>query len=148
LHRVEVRDRNGNVDEAVLEIRYRRIKVLPPIGKQKRYPPLILTVIHTGKPRPPILIQIAAGFSPRLPRYTAILGSEFKSRRSDQNSQVFQSLYGAIRIRQPRRKWNRTAPKCIRRREKSRRSPGVLFLAPFRCQVGASADIAPAAPAI
>jgi hypothetical protein len=46
LHRVEVRDRNGNVDEAVLEIRYRRIRVLPPIGKQKRYPPLILTVIH------------------------------------------------------------------------------------------------------
>jgi hypothetical protein len=46
LHRVEVRDRNGNVDEAVLEIRYRRIKVLPPMGKQKRYPPLILTVIH------------------------------------------------------------------------------------------------------
>jgi hypothetical protein len=46
LHRVEVRDRNGNAGEAVLEIRYRRIKVLPPIGKQKRYPPLILTVIH------------------------------------------------------------------------------------------------------
>jgi hypothetical protein len=46
LHRVEVRDRNGDVDEAVLEIRYRRIKVLPPIGKQKRYPPLTLTVIH------------------------------------------------------------------------------------------------------
>jgi Transposase DNA-binding/Transposase Tn5 dimerisation domain len=46
LHRVEVGDRNGNVDEAVLEIRYRRIKVLPPIGKQKRYPPLTLTVIH------------------------------------------------------------------------------------------------------
>ena len=46
LHRVEVRDRNGEVDEAVLEIRYRRIKVLPPIGKRKRYPPLTLTVIH------------------------------------------------------------------------------------------------------
>jgi Transposase DNA-binding len=46
LHRVEVRDRNSNIDEAVLEIRYRRIKVLPPIGKQKRYPPLTLTIIH------------------------------------------------------------------------------------------------------
>jgi hypothetical protein len=46
LHRVEVRDRNGDIDEAVLEIRYRRIKVLPPIGKQKRYPALTLTVIH------------------------------------------------------------------------------------------------------
>ena len=54
LHRVEVRDRNGNVDEAVLEIRYRRIKILPPIGKQKRYPCLTLTVIHAeerGKPQ-------------------------------------------------------------------------------------------------
>jgi hypothetical protein len=46
LHRMEVRDSNGDPDEAVLEIRYRRIRVLPPIGKQKRYPALILTVIH------------------------------------------------------------------------------------------------------
>ena len=46
LHRVEVRDNNGNLDEAVLEIRYRRICVLPPIGKQKRYPALTLTVLH------------------------------------------------------------------------------------------------------
>jgi hypothetical protein len=27
-------------------LKYRRIRVLPPIGKQKRYPPLELTVIH------------------------------------------------------------------------------------------------------
>jgi hypothetical protein len=47
LRPVEVRDRNGDVDEAVLEIiRYRRIKILPPIGTQKRYPALTLTVIH------------------------------------------------------------------------------------------------------
>ena len=46
LHRVEVRDSNGNPDEAVLEIRYRKLRVLPPIGKQKRYPALTLTVIH------------------------------------------------------------------------------------------------------
>jgi hypothetical protein len=46
LHRVEVRDIHGNADEAVLEIRYRKIRVLPPIGKQKRYPALTLTVIH------------------------------------------------------------------------------------------------------
>jgi Transposase DNA-binding len=45
-HRVDVRDKNGNADEAVLEIRYRKIRVLPPIGKQKRYPALTLTVIH------------------------------------------------------------------------------------------------------
>jgi hypothetical protein len=46
LHRVEVRDSNGDPDEAVLEIRYRKIRVLPPIGKQKRYPALTLTVIR------------------------------------------------------------------------------------------------------
>jgi len=49
LHRIEVRDRNGDLDEAVLAIKYRRIRVLPPIGKQKRYPALILTVIHADE---------------------------------------------------------------------------------------------------
>lgn len=46
LHRIEVRDKDGNDRKATLEIRYRRIRVLPPIGKQKRYPALMLTVIH------------------------------------------------------------------------------------------------------
>jgi hypothetical protein len=54
LHRIEVRDSNGDPDEATLEIRYRKIRVLPPIGKQKRYPALNLTVIHAeerGNPK-------------------------------------------------------------------------------------------------
>jgi hypothetical protein len=46
LHCIEVRDNNGDPADAVLEIKYRRIRVLPPIGKQKRYPTLTLTVIH------------------------------------------------------------------------------------------------------
>ena len=46
LHRIEVRGNDGEADEAVLEIRYRQIRVQPPIGKQKRYPALTLTVIH------------------------------------------------------------------------------------------------------
>jgi len=46
LHRIQVRDRKGNPSEAVLEIRYRRIRVLPPINKSKQYPELLLTVIH------------------------------------------------------------------------------------------------------
>jgi Transposase DNA-binding len=46
LHRIAVRDGNGDPDEAILEIRYRKIHVLPPIGKQKRYPAMDLTVIH------------------------------------------------------------------------------------------------------
>jgi hypothetical protein len=53
LHRIEVRDSNGDADEAVLEIRYRKIRVLPPIGKQKRYPALTLTVIRAEERRTP-----------------------------------------------------------------------------------------------
>jgi hypothetical protein len=53
VHRVEVRDGKGRTGKALVELRYRRIRVLPPIGKQKRYPALTLTVIHAterGKP--------------------------------------------------------------------------------------------------
>ena len=33
LHRIEVRDAKGDRSQAILEIRYRRIRVLPPPGK-------------------------------------------------------------------------------------------------------------------
>ena len=46
LHHIEVRDSKGDRSEAVLEIRYRRIRVLPPIGKQQRYPATTLYVIY------------------------------------------------------------------------------------------------------
>ena len=46
LHRIEVRDRKGEPEQAVLEIRYRKLRVLPPIGKQRVYPALTLTMIH------------------------------------------------------------------------------------------------------
>jgi hypothetical protein len=46
LHRVEFRDDKGQPCKATLEIRYRQITVLPPIGKQQLYPPLELTVLH------------------------------------------------------------------------------------------------------
>ena len=46
LHRVEVRDEKGDSISVNLEIRTKRIHVLPPIGKQNRYPALDLTVIH------------------------------------------------------------------------------------------------------
>ena len=54
LHRVEVLDRRGAISEAVLELKFRRVRVLPPIGKQSRYPALELTVLHArerNKPR-------------------------------------------------------------------------------------------------
>jgi hypothetical protein len=45
-HRIAVLDKKGKPAEAILELRYRRIRVLPPIGKQSRYPELRLTVIY------------------------------------------------------------------------------------------------------
>jgi len=53
LHTVEVRDANGKPSAATLEIRYRRIRFLPPAGKRKKYPPLTLTVIHASEPEAP-----------------------------------------------------------------------------------------------
>jgi Transposase DNA-binding len=53
-HRLEVRDAAGKPDVAILEIKYKRICLLPPIGKQKRYPALEATVIHAyehGRPK-------------------------------------------------------------------------------------------------
>ena len=49
IHRIEVRDDKGEADVAELEIRYARIRVLPPIGKQKRYPALDLVVSHASE---------------------------------------------------------------------------------------------------
>jgi hypothetical protein len=46
LHQIEVRDKQGNRHVALLQIKYERICMLPPIGKQKAYPELWLTVIH------------------------------------------------------------------------------------------------------
>jgi len=46
LHRVEIRDAKGHPMAVTLELRYQRMTVLPPIGKQSRYPALQLTVIH------------------------------------------------------------------------------------------------------
>ncbi len=45
-HYIEVRDNSGDAAKVCLQIKYRRVQVLPPIGKQKQYPPLTLTVIH------------------------------------------------------------------------------------------------------
>jgi hypothetical protein len=46
LHWIEFRDHDGEQCGTLLEIRYRKMTVRPPIGKQKQYPELSLTVIH------------------------------------------------------------------------------------------------------
>jgi hypothetical protein len=45
-HQVEVRDAKGTVSQAAVKVKYQRLRVYPPIGKQKDYPPLMLTVIY------------------------------------------------------------------------------------------------------
>jgi hypothetical protein len=58
LHHIEIANDAGRVETASVEIKYGRLRVLPPIGKQKRYPALTLTVLHArereepaGRPR-------------------------------------------------------------------------------------------------
>jgi len=53
-HRFEIQDVNGSPTTAVLEIKFEELQLQPPIGKQKQYPSLTLTVIHAierGKPK-------------------------------------------------------------------------------------------------
>lgn len=51
VHRIEVRDDKGKPSTAVLELKYHRMTVCPPLGKEKRYGELDLTVIHATEPR-------------------------------------------------------------------------------------------------
>lgn len=50
---VEVTAENGAVSTAELELRFARLRVLPPIGKQKRYPALELSILHAREVREP-----------------------------------------------------------------------------------------------
>lgn len=57
IHTVELIDPSskggGKMIKVQLEVRFRRLTVRPPVGKQKRYPPLSLTVIHAREIDPP-----------------------------------------------------------------------------------------------
>jgi hypothetical protein len=52
-HQVEFRDDHGRASTAELDVRFRRLTVRPPIGKQRRYPTLELTVIHADEREAP-----------------------------------------------------------------------------------------------
>ena len=54
LHRIAVRDDKGNLDSTQVELSYRRMTLRPPIAKQKRYPALVLTVLHAQEPEEPV----------------------------------------------------------------------------------------------
>jgi hypothetical protein len=53
-HVIEILDAKCRPIQVTLQLRYSQMMVHPPIGKHKKYPPLLLTVIHAwerGKPR-------------------------------------------------------------------------------------------------
>lgn len=52
-HTVQIRTKTGAVEQAHVELRHKTIRVLPPIGKKKRYPTLTLTIIHAEEREPP-----------------------------------------------------------------------------------------------
>jgi hypothetical protein len=54
IHQVEVRDAKGAVSQATVKVKYYRLRVHPPIGKQKKYPPLTLTVIYAQESSTPL----------------------------------------------------------------------------------------------
>ena len=53
LYRIAVRNRKGEQSEAVLEIRYRRIRLQTPKGKTKRYLDQVVTVIEAREQETP-----------------------------------------------------------------------------------------------
>ena len=53
IHQVEVRDAKGTVSPATVKVKYHRLRVYPPIGKQKEYPALMLTVIYAQEASTP-----------------------------------------------------------------------------------------------
>jgi len=53
IHEVEVRDAKGTVSQATVKVKYQRLRVYPPVGKQKEYPPLMLTVIYAQEASTP-----------------------------------------------------------------------------------------------
>lgn len=52
-HRIEVRDAAGRVETAEVELTYAPLHVRPPIGKEKRYPALDLTILRAREPDQP-----------------------------------------------------------------------------------------------
>ena len=52
-HRIEVRDAGGRTETAEVELTYATLHVRPPIGKEKRYPALDLTILYAREPDQP-----------------------------------------------------------------------------------------------
>ena len=57
LHKIQVRDSQGHTRCAVLELRYCRVRLLPPRAKQKRYPAMTLTVLQATEREAPCDVE-------------------------------------------------------------------------------------------
>ena len=67
-HHVEVRNGHGALGTATVELSYHSLRVLPPIGKRKRYPELTLTVLHARERDEPVNLPDRPGDVPASPR--------------------------------------------------------------------------------
>ena len=65
LHRIEFVDAKGRSHQALLEIRYRRLTVWPPVAKQRHYPALRLTI--RGVSRCALHVEVTVACSTRSP---------------------------------------------------------------------------------
>ena len=61
MHRVKVADAEGKPVKVTLDLKYNRIRVCPPIGKEKRYEELDLTVIYAIELNPQQRLQADRG---------------------------------------------------------------------------------------
>jgi hypothetical protein len=53
VHKFEIVTKSGKLENISLDVKYKRIKVLPPIGKQKKYSSISLTIIHAEEHKTP-----------------------------------------------------------------------------------------------
>jgi len=52
-HVINVQNSDGGTEKTKLAIKYKTMTIRPPIGKERHYPPLTLTVIHAREPNAP-----------------------------------------------------------------------------------------------
>lgn len=63
LHTVEVRTKSGDIEHVIVELKYKKIQMIAPIAKRKRYPAVGVTVIYAIEKnapthRPPIVWRL------------------------------------------------------------------------------------------
>jgi hypothetical protein len=94
LHSLQVRNQLGKITIAVLDLRFQRLVVRPPIGKEKDYPKRILTVIHATEKDTPkdreleAAHGLASALLPRCHREVGMVLTEMEDRDLSQNPQV------------------------------------------------------------